>query len=189
MRLIKLAILAAGLTAGLAATLPAQAADPVIGPPFVGEVRYSWFALEGSLEPDGSTGQLSRDPLQQARKLVARGRYVEADAKLSQVMDTTNTNGRLLQVRFLKGVSALGQGDPATARSLLKRAADTGRSEHVGALSALAVAEVQLGDRAAAEQIRGRLQAHRDACESTCRQADAIASALSVVDRALVQPS
>lgn len=177
MRILKTLTIIAGL-----ATVPvaAQATSPVIGPAITNDARVPWF--ESMLRDT----EASPGPLQKARTLVSQGRYSEADVVLNDVRDATRTNGALLQKRFLKGVVALGQNNPESARRLFKKAASMRRSEHPGALSGLALAEIQLGDEAAARRIRDRLQTRSDACDSTCSSSTALENALGVVDKALL---
>ena len=179
MRILTSLTILAGL---VAAPVAAQPAPPtVIGPPITTDARLSWFE-NMLLDTKASPGTL-----QEARVLVSQGRYAEAGAVLNDVRDVTGTNGGLLQKRFLKGVVALGQNNPESARRLFKKAASMRRSEHPGALSGLALAEIQLGDEAAARRICDRLQMRSDACDSACPSSAALESALGVVDKALAR--
>lgn len=182
MRILKSLSIVAAL---IAAPLAAQSTPPLAGPvsaPVAGAVitpdaRTLWFS-EMKVAPRVSPG-----PLQYASELLARGRYADADHVLDGVRNATQTNGGLLQLRVLKGVAALGQNDAETARRLFKRAASMRRSGHPGALAGLALAELQMGDDAAEQRIRDRLQTRSDACDGACPSS----RALEVVDKALAK--
>ncbi|WP_156840149.1 tetratricopeptide repeat protein [Novosphingobium aquimarinum] len=163
----------------IAAPLAAQSTGPVVGPVITTDARTLWFD-NMKVAPHVTPG-----PLQQASGLLAQGRYAEADDVLDNVLGATRTNGGLLQLRLLKGVAALGQDHPETARRLFKKAASMRRSEHPGALTGLALAEIQLGDQAAAQRILDRLESRRDACDAACPEAKALGNAVGAVQKAL----
>lgn len=175
MRILKSLTILAGL---VAAPLAAQQTPPpVIGPVITANARVPWIENV----PLGPLG--SRGPLQKAGTLISQGRYAEADLVLNHVRGVTRTNGGLQQKKFLQGVVALGQNNPETARRLFNQAISMRRNEHPGVLSGLALAELQLGDAAAAQRIRDRLQTQSDACDDACPSSEA----LKVVDKALAK--
>ncbi len=123
---------------------------------------------------------LSRDVLK-AQHLVAKGRYAEADPLLNQLIGRTSSR----RVHFLKGVTALGLGQPATARRFFERSLPSGRNGDPGAMSGLALAEVRLGNADAARHILRDLRYQQEKCRSDCDRAEPLKQAVAVVERAL----
>jgi hypothetical protein len=97
-----------------------------------------------------------------ARKLIASGDYVKADNLLSDVVGRTESR----QARFLKGVAKLGLGDPAAARRYFEQSLYRGRNGYPGAMSGLALAEIRLGNRDAAQPLQQQLRSRRFAGSS-----------------------
>lgn len=116
-----------------------------------------------------------------ARKLIASGDYVKADNLLSDVVGRTESR----QARFLKGVAKLGLGDPAAARRYFEQSLYRGRNGYPGAMSGLALAEIRLGNRDAAQEILDKLRYQRSRCSSSCDRAGSLDQAVSVVEKAL----
>lgn len=121
--------------------------------------------------------QLSRDFVK-ARNFVAEGRYAEANPVLNTLIGRTNAP----QVRFLKGVTMLGLGDPAAARRYLEPASRTG---HPGALSGLALAQIQLGNEDAAQNILNNLRSRLEKCGGMCADSKSLRQAIGVVEKGL----
>lgn len=143
-------------------------------------------AIPGSTDSYGSPS-LSRAPMrdghvERARRLIAAGHYAEADALLTRLMSDTSSK----QLRFLKGVTKLGLGDAAAARRYFERSLYSGRNGYPGAMSGLALAEIRLGNRDAAEAILDKLRYQQEKCRSDCDRAKPLEQAISVVEKALI---
>lgn len=123
---------------------------------------------------------MSRDFLK-AQHLVAEGRYAEVDPLLNQLIGKTSS----WRVHFLKGVTALGLGEPATARRFFEKSLPSGRSGDPGAMSGLALAEVQLGNTEAARHILRDLRYQQEKCRSDCDRAEPLKRAIAVVEKVL----
>lgn len=128
----------------------------------------------------GAPPSLSRNMIK-AQQLVAEGRFAEADPLLSKLIGRTNSR----HLHFLKGVTALGLDEPATARRYFERALPSGRSGDPGAMSGLALAEVRLGNADAARHILRDLRYQQEKCRSDCDRALPLEQAVAVIERAL----
>lgn len=125
----------------------------------------------------------SRSPdLRQAQSLIAAGRYGEADGLLSKLIGQTSSK----QVRFLKGVAKLGMGDAQSARRYFEKSLYQGRNGYPGAMSGLALAEIRLGNRDAAENILDKLRYQQEKCGKDCDRAKPLDQAVAVVEKALI---
>jgi len=125
----------------------------------------------------------SRQPLgvSQAQALIADGQYAQADDLLSDLVGRTDAK----QVRFLRGVAKLGLGDAAAARRYFEQSLYYGRNGFPGAMSGLALAEVRLGNRDAAERILVQLRSQQSKCADHCDRAASLDQAITVVEKAL----
>jgi len=124
----------------------------------------------------------SRSPdVSRAQRLIAGGDYANADALLSTMIGQTSNK----QVRFLKGVAKLGMGDAAAARRYFEKSLYSNRSGYPGAMSGLALAEIRLGNRSAAEDILQKLRYQQEKCRSDCDRAEPLDQAIAVVEKAL----
>jgi tetratricopeptide (TPR) repeat protein len=119
--------------------------------------------------------------IEKAQKLIATGQYAEADGILTKLVGRTSSK----RLRFLKGVSRLGMGDAAGARRYFERSLSYGRGGSPGVLSGLAIAEIRLGNRDAAENILQKLRNQQKNCASNCERAKPIDDAVIVVEKAL----
>ncbi|MBR2267415.1 tetratricopeptide repeat protein [Sphingobium sp.] len=135
------------------------------------------FAGNHDFRPGG--GNLLERDFIKARNFVAEGRYAEAEPVLNMLIGRTSAP----QVRFLKGVTMLGLGDPAAARRYLEPASRTG---HPGALSGLALAQIQLGNQDAAQKILGSLRSRLEKCGGMCADSKSLRQAITVVEKGLV---
>lgn len=122
----------------------------------------------------------SRDVVK-AQKLVADGRYAEADTLLNKLIGQTNSR----TVHFLKGVTALGLDDPATARRFFERSLPARGYGDPGAMSGLAIAQVRLGNIDAAQRILSNLRDQQRKCGTDCDRAEPLDRAVSIVERLL----
>ncbi|WP_256869420.1 hypothetical protein [Sphingobium lactosutens] len=137
-----------------------------------------WGADAGNF----GVARLDSNKLGQAQRLVAEGRYAEADPLLNELIGRTSSR----HVRFLKGLAALGLGDPATARRFFERALPGGgRVGSAGVMSGLALAEIRLGNAGAARAILNNLRYQQAKCRSDCDRAGALKQAVSMVEREL----
>lgn len=134
--------------------------------------------------PDNFLGGASAPmlELQQARTLIAGGAYGQADRLLADLVGKTPSR----EVRFLKGVTKLGLGDPAAARRYFEQSLYRGRNGHPGAMSGLAIAEIRLGNVDAARNILGKLRYQQEKCGRGCDRAGALRQAVTTVEKALV---
>ncbi|KAA9016402.1 tetratricopeptide repeat protein [Sphingobium limneticum] len=117
-----------------------------------------------------------------AQKLIAAGNYAEADAMLSKIIGETSSK----QVPFLKGVAKLGMGDAAAARRYFEKSLYYGKNGMPGAMSGLALAEIRLGNRDAAQNILDKLRYQQEKCSSNCDRAKPLDQAVAVVEKALI---
>ncbi|HUD94016.1 tetratricopeptide repeat protein [Sphingobium sp.] len=113
--------------------------------------------------------------------LIATGHYAEADVLLSKIVGRTSSK----QVRFLKGVTRLGMGDAEGARRYFEKSLYQGRNGYPGAMSGLAIAEIRLGNRDAAENILQKLRYQKEICSNSCDRAQPLDQAVAVVEKAL----
>ena len=127
-------------------------------------------------------GEALNHDMSLARKLIVAGDYVKADNLLSNVVGKTGSR----QARFLKGVDKLGLGDPTAARRYFEQSLYRGRNGYPGAMSGLALAEIRLGNRDAAQDILDKLRYQRSRCSSSCDRASSLDQAVSVVEKALI---
>lgn len=127
-----------------------------------------------------SGSRLSRD-FKQAQGLIAVGQYAQADDMLSILVGRTSDR----QVRFLKGIAKLGLGDAGSARRYFEQSLYRGRNGYPGAMSGLALAEIQLGNRDAAHKILEKLRDQREKCGRSCDRAQPLGQAVSVIEKAL----
>lgn len=129
-----------------------------------------------------SFASTSRSPdVGRAQKLIADGDYAEADALLARLIGQTSNR----QVRFLKGVAKLGMGDAVAARRYFEKSLYSNRSGYPGAMLGLALAEIRLGNRDAAEDILQKLRYQQEKCRSDCDRAKPLDQAIAVVEKAL----
>ena len=89
-------------------------------------------------------------------------------------------------VWFLKGVTKLGLGDAAAARRYFEQSLSRGRNGTPGAMSGLALAEIQLGNMDAANDLLGRLRHQQQVCADNCDRAESLDQAIAVVEKALI---
>lgn len=126
---------------------------------------------------------VSQSPdLRQAQGLIAAGQYRQADVLLSKLIGQTSNK----QVRFLKGVAKLGMGDAQSARRYFEKSLYSGRNGYPGAMSGLALAEIRLGNRDAAENILDKLRYQQEKCGKYCDRAKPLDQAVAVVEKALI---
>lgn len=130
----------------------------------------------------GPTSRSVPANMAKAQSLVSRGRYAEADPLLNDLIGKTNSR----HIRFLKGVTALGLGEPATARRFFEKALPTPTSGSPAVLSGLALAQVQLGNIDAARSILQNLRNQQQQCGARCDRAKPLDQAVSVVEKALI---
>ncbi|CAM8671108.1 tetratricopeptide repeat protein [Sphingobium cupriresistens] len=116
-----------------------------------------------------------------AQRLIASGNYAQADGVLTNLVGRTSSR----QVRFLKGVARLGLGDATGARRYFEQSLYRGRNGYPGAMSGLALAEIRLGNRDAAQDILGKLRNQQEKCGSDCDRAKPLDQAIAVVEKAL----
>lgn len=135
-----------------------------------------WGADKGNF----SSRPIPRD-LAKVQNLIAQGRYPEADPLLNKLMGQTS----IPRVRFLKGVTALGLGDAATARRYFERALPTTGYGDPGTLSGLAIAQARLGNIKAAQHILVNLRDQQSKCGTSCDRAEHLDRAVSIVERLL----
>lgn len=117
-----------------------------------------------------------------AQNLIAAGQYVEADRLLTTLIGRTSSK----QVRFLKGAAKLGLGDAEAARRYFEKSLYQGRNGYPGAMSGLAIAEIRLGNRDAAQNILDKLRYQQEKCSSNCDRAKPLDQAVAVVEKALI---
>ncbi|KQN08626.1 hypothetical protein ASE85_17015 [Sphingobium sp. Leaf26] len=120
--------------------------------------------------------------LRQAQGLIAAGQYGQADVLLSKLIGQSSSK----QVRFLKGVAKLGMGDAQSARRYFEQSLYRGRNGYPGAMSGLALAEIRLGNRDAAENILDKLRYQQEKCGHDCDRAKPLDQAVAVVEKALI---
>lgn len=130
---------------------------------------------------DFSTPLWRESDIGKAQGLLAVGRYAEADMLLSNLIGRTSSK----QVRFFKGAAKLGMGDAVAARRYFKKSVHQGRNGYPGALSGLAIAEIRLGNRDAAENILQKLRNQQAKCGLGCDRAKLLDQAVAVVEKAL----
>lgn len=164
------------LCALLAAPAAAQNSAPVTLSAPVTTPIDGW----GADSLGGPPRSLSRDFIK-AQRLVADGRYVEADSLLNKLIGQTNSR----KVRFLKGVTALGLNNPETARRFFERSLPATGYGDPGAMSGLAIAQVQLGNVDAAQRILSSLRDQQRKCGTDCDRAEPLDRAVSIVERIL----
>ncbi|TCM38426.1 tol-pal system YbgF family protein [Novosphingobium sp. ST904] len=116
-----------------------------------------------------------------ARTLLAEGKYAEADRILTDLVHRSNNS----ETYFLKGVSSLGTGQSASARTYFKSVLMSRKTRHAGAMTGLALSEIQLGNRPAAERILETLKSQDDRCDGRCSRSTSIEQAVSTVEKAL----
>ncbi|EQB31857.1 tetratricopeptide repeat protein [Sphingobium ummariense] len=126
--------------------------------------------------------QAPNSEIGQAQALIAAGQYGQADAVLTKLIGATSSK----YVRFLKGVTKLGLGDAEAARRYFEKSLYQGRNGYPGAMSGLAIAEIQLGNRDAAEHILEKLRYQQDKCGRSCDRAKSLEQAVGVVEKALI---
>lgn len=132
----------------------------------------------------GNFGQTYLYPpkLVEAHRLVAEGRYAEANPLLNEVIGQSSSS----HARFLKGVTALGMGDPKTARRYFEKVLPGGgRVGSPGAMSGLALAEIRLGNVNAAQNILSDLRYQERKSHGDRKRIKAIRQAIDVVEREL----
>lgn len=175
-----------------AAPAMAQLAPASSAPPGTNFTDFnSFFGLPYSVvttpAPGIDTGpQGARvQPLDAARAMIAAGQYRQADAYLGQVAGHASGLQRN-EVRFLRGVASLGEGDAARASGLFKSVVLSQGYRHAGAMSGLALAQIKLGDKAGARDILARLKTQQARCDAGCGRAASIDQAVSVVEKALI---
>ncbi|WP_311270979.1 tetratricopeptide repeat protein [Sphingobium sp. WCS2017Hpa-17] len=117
-----------------------------------------------------------------AQNLIAAGQYAEADRLLTTLVGRTSSK----QVRFLKGAAKLGMGDAEAARRYFEQSLYQGRNGYPGAMSGLAIAEIRLGNRDAAQNILDKLRSQQDKCGISCDRAKSLNQAIGVVEKALI---
>lgn len=117
-----------------------------------------------------------------AQELIVTGQYMQADRLLTTLMGRSSSK----QVRFLKGAAKLGLGDADAARRYFEKSLYQGRNGYPGAMSGLAIAEIRLGNRAAAESLLGKLRSQQAKCGSDCDRAQSLGQAVQVVEKALI---
>lgn len=128
-----------------------------------------------------SPGHGANPDLRRAQSLIASGDYGQADSLLTDLIGRTNSR----QVRFLKGVTKLGMGDAAAARRYFEQSLYHGRNGYPGAMSGLALSEIRLGNRDAAQDILGKLRDQQEKCGTGCDRAKPLDQAIAVVEKAL----
>jgi tetratricopeptide (TPR) repeat protein len=127
------------------------------------------------------SADISHRDVRQAQTLIAAGDYGQADSLLSTLIGRTSDR----QLRFLKGVTKLGLGDAASARRYFEQSLYRGRNGYPGAMSGLALAEIQLGNRDAAQELLDKLRDQQEKCGHSCDRATPLGQAVAVVEKAL----
>lgn len=181
MRLVFL--LALGCVAASPALSQTASVSPGYGYPGSPDTAAGYPAHSGSGPSDvNGRGLWTYDRvLTQARKLIAAGDYADADTLLNYHL--VNVVGN--EARFLKGVASLGTGDTEKARGLFEAVVKNRGYRHPGAMSGLAVAQVRLGNVAAAREILVDLQTRQQRCGESCRYAAPLEQAITVVEKAV----
>jgi hypothetical protein len=160
---------------GLAAPAAAQNAPMVLSAPNT-TPTFGWGA------DAGGSGATRLSGYAVAQRLIAEGRYAEADPMIDRMIARTDHP----RVRFLKGVNALGLGDPATARRYFLRALPVTRNGDPGAMSGLAIAEARLGNQDAARAVLVNLRRQQEQCRSGCDRRAALSRAIGVVEKVVI---
>ncbi|MFC3442608.1 tol-pal system YbgF family protein [Sphingobium rhizovicinum] len=169
---------------GIAMAVPAQAQHVAgvsgvhfnLGTPMSAPVNGYAYGFGDVSRPGVPGGDMVR-----AQRLIAAGDYAQADDLLSVLVGRSSSR----QVRFLKGVARLGMGDAAAARRYFEQSLYRGRNGYPGAMSGLALAEIRLGNRDAAENILTKLRYQQERCGQSCDRAKPLDAAVSVVEKAL----
>ncbi|WP_088185542.1 tetratricopeptide repeat protein [Sphingobium sp. Z007] len=151
---------------GITINVPTRMAAPITG-----------YGIDNFHSANGGS---YRD-LSRAQGLIASGDYVQADSLLTDLIGRTSSR----QVRFLKGVTRLGMGDAAGARRYFEQSLYRGRNGYPGAMSGLALAEIRLGNRDAAQDILQKLRNQQHVCGNDCDRAKPLDQAIAVVEKAL----
>lgn len=116
-----------------------------------------------------------------AQQLIARGQYAQADRLLSTLIGRSSSK----QIRFLRGTAKLGLGDASAARRYFEQSLYQGRNGYPGAISGLAIAEIRLGNRDAAESLLNKLRYQQAKCGTDCDRAQSLDQAVRVLEKAL----
>ncbi|QGP78429.1 tetratricopeptide repeat protein [Sphingobium sp. CAP-1] len=164
-----------------AIAVPAQAQSGITGIHI--NLPTASSAPVGGYGPDNfrSAGNGMFHDIRQAQTLIASGDYMQADSLLATLVGRTSSR----QVRFLKGVAKLGLGDAEAARRYFEMSLYRGRNGNPGAMSGLALAEIRLGNRDAAQGILEKLRYQRARCDDNCDRAAPLEQAVAVVEKAL----
>lgn len=137
--------------------------------------------VTGYAPTEFSSAYAGNTDIGRAQDLIAAGQYAEADRLLTTLVGRTSSK----QVRFLKGAAKLGLGDAEAARRYFEKSLYQGRNGYPGAMSGLAIAEIRLGNRDAAQNILDKLRYQRGKCGSDCDRAKSLNQAVGVVEKAL----
>lgn len=151
------------------------AALPALTPANAQTGGQRYWAMDAG--PLSGTGKL----IAKAGNLVAQGRYAEADPILSDLYGRTDSR----QVRFLLGMTSLGQGNAEAARRYFLQSLSVSRMGHPGAMSGLAVAEARLGNMDSAHAMLTRLKQQQAHCASRCLNSAALDRAVLVTEQLL----
>lgn len=169
------------LCCAIAAPAQAQTAHGISGIHF-GVTPTPSGPITGYAPTEFSSAFSPNTNIARAQNLVAAGQYAEADRLLTTLVGRSSSK----QVRFLKGAAKLGMGDAQAARRYFEQSLYQGRNGHPGAMSGLAIAEIRLGNRDAAQNILDKLRYQQDKCGSGCDRARSLNQAVGIVEKALI---
>jgi thioredoxin-like negative regulator of GroEL len=155
--------------------LAVESAFPLSGPPVAA------YPFPSAIQPYGGLMRDYSVKVAKAQKLVAAGRYGEAEPVVDELLRKVGTP----DIQFLKGITLLGQGQPHAARGYFQAVVLRYNTRHAGAMSGLALADIRLGDADAARSILDTLRAQQAKCDNGCSRAPSLNQAVMVVEKAL----